>query len=88
MLAPGGSRQCDGPPPVGSGILGEQGFDEPVGVERFQVFDTLADSDVLDWQVHLLPDRYDDSASGSTIELGQYDAGAVDDLGEVSRLAV
>src|SRR6185312_2973893 len=62
--------------------LVEQGVHERVGVERRQVVDPLAQADQLDRHTELTLHSDDDAALGGAVQLGQHDAGDIDDLGE------
>ena len=68
-------------------LLRRTGLDELVGHEGGQVVGLFADADVFDRQADLLADGDDDAALGRAVELGQDDAGAVDGLGKLCRLA-
>src|SRR5690554_5695011 len=65
---------------------GEQGLDEVLGDEGGEVVRALAQADELDRHAELALDGDDDPALGGPVELGEDDAGDVDDLGEDLRL--
>src|SRR6478609_6555495 len=64
----------------------EEGVDEGGSVEGGHVVGALAQSDELDGYAELALHLDDDPALGGPVELGQDDAGDVDDLTEDARL--
>src|SRR6476620_1273535 len=64
------------------GGVAEQRVDEDLGVEGRQVVGALAQADQLHRHAQLALDRDHDAALGRPVELGEHDAGDVDDLGE------
>src|SRR3954470_4238614 len=64
------------------GRIAEQRVDERLGLEGCEVVGTFAQPDQLDRDSQLALDGDDDAALGGAVELGQHDAGDVDDLGE------
>src|SRR5450756_112667 len=65
----------------------EQALDKRGRVERSQVISALTEADQLDRHAELALDRDDDPALGGPVELGEHDAGHVDDVGEDPGLA-
>ena len=83
---------CDGQSPSwgrvgGVAAVGEQGGDEAVDVEEVQVLDFLAQPDVLDGDVELLPDGNHHAAFRGAVELGQNDPRATGRLRKTFGLA-
>src|SRR4051812_11523944 len=68
------------------GRISEQRVDERLGLEGGEVVGTFAQPDQLDRDSQLALDGDDDAALGGAVELGQHDAGDVDDLSEHPRL--
>src|SRR6478672_10082034 len=64
----------------------EEGVDEGGGVEGGHVVGALAEADELDGYAELALHLHDDPALGGPVELGEDDAGDVDDLAEDAGL--
>jgi hypothetical protein len=70
---------------VGHGRSVEDCGDEGLRVEGCQVVRALSEADQLDRHAELALDGDDDAALGGAVELGEHDAGDVDDLGRRPR---
>src|SRR5690349_13183752 len=68
------------------GSVAEDRVDEGFRLERREVVRTLTEADQLDGDAELALHGHDDAALGGAVELGQHDAGDVDDLAEHARL--
>src|SRR5690606_27820138 len=67
--------------------VAEDRVDEALRVEGRQVVGALAEADQLDRDAELALDLDDDAALGGAVQLGEHDAGDVDDLREDPGLA-
>ena len=66
--------------------LSEQRIDKLVRIEFNQILNTFTQAHAFDRDTKFLLDSKHDAALGGSVELGQYDAGHFDSLGELLGL--